>query len=84
MNIVLPISNIDDKIERCGDNIKERIESLYNNLSDLHYDIDAMVSGVDRDKRKISITITITKAKAGADTTMKKLEKNITGFKITK
>lgn len=80
MNIVLPISNIDDKIERCGDNIKERIESLYNNLSDLHYDIDAMVSGVDRDKRKISIT----KAKAGADMTMKKLEKNITGFKITK
>jgi hypothetical protein len=40
----------------------------------------AMVSGVDRDKRKISIT----KAKAGADMTMKKLEKNITGFKITK
>ena len=46
---------------------------------DLHQKIEVL-SGVDRDKRKISIT----KAKAGADMTMKKLEKNITGFKITK
>ena len=44
------------------------------------YGIQLNGSGVDRDKRKISIT----KAKAGADMTMKKLEKNITGFKITK
>ena len=66
-------STIEKLILVCGKSVKNSIEKVYNNLSELHYDVDSLVSGVD--KNKVNITTDI--AKDRADKTIVRISKDI-------
>ncbi len=40
-------------IDSCGDDIKKSIKEIYDSLSELHYDIDSLVSGHSKENRVI-------------------------------
>ncbi len=65
----LNIGNLDILINKCGDKLKESIEKVYNLLSELHYDIDSLISGRDKDKEIIAIDI----AAANAESTVERI-----------
>ena len=48
-------SNIESLIISCGENIKNSISKVYDSLSELHYDIDSLVTGYNKNKVKIPV-----------------------------
>ena len=64
---------IDMLISNCGDNIKESISKVYDSLSELHYDVDSLVSGYDKNKKRIPILL----AKKNADRTISRITNDI-------
>lgn len=68
---------IEGLIQRCGDNVKNSISSIYNQLSELQYDVDALVTGLDKNKKKVSIDV----AKSKADNTINNITTDISHFK---
>jgi hypothetical protein len=70
-------STIERLISSCGDNIKQSIAKVYNSISDLHYDVDSLVTGYDKNKRKINIDL----AKSSADLTIDRITKDITNLR---
>jgi hypothetical protein len=70
-----------DTIERlitsCGDNIKQSIAKVYTSLSELHYDVDSLVTGYDKNKRKITVDL----AKSNSDRTIEKITRDITDLR---
>jgi hypothetical protein len=46
--ITLDLSNIDDKIKNLGENIKESIGELYEEISKFNYNVDTIITGVDK------------------------------------
>lgn len=52
---VLDFGIMQDVIDSCGDDIKKSIESVYNHLSELHYNIDSLVSGYNKERDKVDI-----------------------------
>lgn len=55
-NIVLNIStaNINGLIAKCGKTIIDYLKTVYNQLSDLHYNIDTLVTGIDKQLKVVS------------------------------
>lgn len=55
-NIVLNIStaNINGLIAKCGKTVIDYLKSVYNQLSDLHYNIDTLVTGIDKQLKVVS------------------------------
>ena len=70
-------STIERLISSCGDSVKKSIGDIYDSLSELHYDVDSLVSGYDKNKRKISIDL----AQSNADATINKISSNVKDLK---
>lgn len=47
--------HIESLISSCGENIKNSIGRVYDSLSELHYDIDSLVTGYNKNKVKIPV-----------------------------
>ena len=69
----LDIGNIDLLIGKCGDEVMKSINETYEKLSELHYNIDALVTGIDKNKKIIQID----NAKLNADKTISELTQSI-------
>jgi len=66
-------NTIERLISSCGDNIKNSISKVYTSLSELQYDVDSLVTGYDKNKRKITVDL----AKSNADITIDKITTDI-------
>jgi hypothetical protein len=53
-SVVLPISGLDSLIKDCAGDLKMIIDEVYEKLSDLHYDIDSLITGVDKNNTEIT------------------------------
>ena len=73
LKMKLDIGNIDSLIIKCGEEVMKSINDTYIKLSELHYNIDSLVTGIDKDKKIISIDY----AKSNADRTISELTKSI-------
>jgi len=51
----LNVGNLDNLIAKCGDNIQRSIKSVYDHLSNLHYDIDSILIGRDKYRKPIDV-----------------------------
>jgi hypothetical protein len=60
----LNVGDLDALISKCGENIQGSIKAIYDYLSDLHYDIDAVLIGRDRDKKPIDVDTAASMANA--------------------
>ena len=69
----LEMGNLDELIKKCGDNIMQSINDTYVKLSELHYNIDSLVSGVDKNQQPINVD----DAKNQADQTLSELSQSI-------
>jgi hypothetical protein len=74
LGIKLEIGNLDELIKRCGENIVSSINDTYVKLSELHYNIDSLVSGVDKNQRLINVD----EAKSRAEQTIREITESIT------
>jgi hypothetical protein len=70
-------STIERLISSCGDDIKRSIAKVYSSLSELHYDVDSLVTGYDKNKRKITVDL----AKINADLTIGRITTDITNLR---
>ena len=73
LKMTLNIGNIDSLIIKCGEEVMKSINDTYIKLSELHYNIDSLVTGIDKDKRIIRVD----DAKSNADRTISELTKSI-------
>ena len=73
LKMKLDIGNIDLLIGKCGDEVMKYINETYVKLSELHYNIDALVTGIDKNKKIIQID----NAKLNADKTISELTQSI-------
>jgi len=73
LKMTLDIGSIDSLIIKCGEEVMNSINDTYIKLSELHYNIDSLVTGIDKDKKIISIDY----AKSNADRTISELTKSI-------
>lgn len=78
----LEISNLDDLIEISKEGIKDMISNVYNNLSDLSYDIDSLVSGrgpngdqIDVDTARLNSIMSASKIKKEINNLTKHIKK---------
>lgn len=69
----LKISNVAEMIEGCGDDIRDSLKNIYDDISELHYNIDSLVSGYDKERKKISVD----DAKLNSDGSLIKLSNDI-------
>jgi hypothetical protein len=74
---LVPVGNIDQLVKKCGESVQESIKKVYDNLSELHFDIDTLVTGVDKNREKVSVD----SAKSKADNTIKQITLEITNLK---
>jgi hypothetical protein len=73
LKMTLDIGNIDSLIIKCGEEVMKSINDTYIKLSELHYNIDSLVTGIDKDKRIIRVD----DAKSNADRTISELTQSI-------
>ena len=66
-------NTINNLISKCAESVKDSIENVYSHLSELHYDVDSLVSGYGKNKTKISST----EAKLKTDDTLKKISAEV-------
>jgi len=52
---VLDFNIMQNIIDSCGEDIKKSIENVYNHLSELHYNIDSLVSGYNKERERVDI-----------------------------
>lgn len=67
---------INSLIKNCGEDIQQSIAKVYDHLSELHYNIDSLVSGQDKNRKRITIDM----AKKRADRTISKIQREIEGL----
>lgn len=70
---ILDVGNLDELIAMCSQNIMDSIKETYDKLSELHYNIDSIVSGVDKRGKPINIDL----ARSNADRTIGELTRSI-------
>jgi len=73
LKMKLDIGNIDSLIVKCGEEVMKSINDTYIKLSELHYNIDSLVTGIDKDKKIIPVD----EAKSNADRTISELTQSI-------
>jgi hypothetical protein len=66
-------NTINNLIFKCAESVKDSIENVYSHLSELHYDVDSLVSGYSKNKTRISSA----EAKINTDITLKKISDEI-------
>lgn len=70
---ILDVGNLDELIAICSQDIMNSIKETYDKLSELHYNIDSIVSGVDKRGKRIDIDL----ARSNADRTIGELTRSI-------
>ena len=73
IRLVIDDATINGLISKCAESVKDSIEKVYTHLTDLHYDVDSLVSGYNREK----ILISPAEAKAKTDETLKKISTEV-------
>lgn len=73
IKLVIDDSTINGLISKCAESVKDSIEKVYTHLTDLHYDVDSLVSGYNKEK----ILISPSEAKAKTDETLKKISAEV-------
>jgi hypothetical protein len=73
---VINIDKVNEWIEKCSDSVYESIENVYDQLSQLQYDIDSIVIGRDRNKTPIDID----SATKNANNTISKIEQEVSNL----
>jgi hypothetical protein len=71
--LTLNLSDIDSLIKRCGENVSKSISKLYDYISDLEYNTEAIITGYQTDRSPIEIDI----AKKRADESIEKIQLQI-------
>ena len=51
----LDLNNIDNRIKKLSKGIKKKISSLYDNISELNYNIETIITGVDKNNNVVDI-----------------------------
>lgn len=51
----LNVGNLDELIAKCGQSVQNSIKHVYDNLSELHYDIDSILIGRDKNRKPIDV-----------------------------
>jgi hypothetical protein len=69
-------SKIESLIEKCGRSVKRSISSVYGHLSELHYNVDSLVSGYNKNKVKITSAV----AKKETDETIKNITREVSNL----
>jgi hypothetical protein len=54
VELSIDTTDINAMIKKCGDSIIKYIKIIYGQLSELHYDIDTLVTGINKDIRPVS------------------------------
>lgn len=75
----LNVGDLDSLLKRCGENVQRSIKSVYDNLSELHYDIDAMLIGRDKYKKPVDVDAAADKA----NETIGRISSEIESLRIT-
>lgn len=71
--IPFDVGNLDELIAICNQDIMNSIKETYDKLSELHYNIESIVSGVDKRGKPINIDL----ARTNADRTIGELTRSI-------
>jgi len=53
--VQLSLDNIDENIEKIGNDVKKCITDVYDAVSELNYDVDAVITGIDKFRRNMKI-----------------------------
>jgi hypothetical protein len=69
-------AKIESLIEKCGRSVKRSISSVYGHLSELHYNVDSLVSGYNKNKVKITAAV----AKKETDETIKQITREVSNL----
>lgn len=69
-------AKIESLIEKCGRSVKRSISSVYGHLSELHYNVDSLVSGYNKNKVKI----TASTAKKETDETIRQITREVSNL----
>jgi hypothetical protein len=69
-------AKIESLIEKCGRSVKRSISSVYGHLSELHYNVDSLVSGYNKNKVKITAAV----AKKETDETIKQITSEVSNL----
>ena len=69
-------TKIESLIEKCGRSVKRSISSVYGHLSELHYNVDSLVSGYNKNKVKI----TAATAKKETDETIRQITREVSNL----
>lgn len=76
--VQLSLDNIDDNIEKIGTDVKKCIGDIYDAISELNYDVDAVITGIDKFKRNMKID----KAYQRTERDIQKLQDNLKLFTL--
>jgi hypothetical protein len=73
IKLVIDDDTINGLISKCAESVKDSIEKVYTHLTDLHYDVDSLVSGYNKER----ILISPAEAKAKTDETLRKISTEV-------
>lgn len=73
----LNVGDLDSLIVKCGENVQRSIKSVYDHLSDLHYDIDSILIGRDKNRKHIDVDT----AASNANLTMDRISREVDNLK---
>lgn len=73
IKLVIDDDTINGLISKCAESVKDSIGKVYTHLTDLHYDVDSLVSGYNKER----ILISPTEAKAKTDETLRKISTEV-------
>lgn len=76
--VQLSLDNIDENIEKIGTDVKKCIANVYDAVSELQYDVDAVITGIDKFKRNMKID----KAYQRTERDIQKLQDNLKLFTL--
>lgn len=71
---IINLTNIEGRIENLGSGLKENLEKLYLEISDFQYNVETIISGIDKDGKRIG--------DIGFDMYDLKCKKNVDDLKI--
>ena len=81
--VTLEISDVDMLIEQIGENVKKTIEDIYEAISNLHYDVDSVITGVDKFHRVVKIDAAHKKTEEDIEELQSKLKEFTRQYKDT-
>lgn len=77
----LDLSNLDSRIDLISESLRKFIEDLYEEISQLHYNIETILTGVDEDNRVIEDVTDINDYYDGARINIKNIDNHLKNVK---